>query len=725
MTVQGTSSTPRGGSGLHSPPLTPAGSGSQTRDTRSSENSSSAKHSEITPEVSPPGPTAPGVSSSRLPRDSNDHHQSDARHSRPHHPGAIDTSSVDETDESYPSTPRAEDADGPHSPGLITPVGEPNNPYARGNRPPQERNLSQLDDRFIFHDVNKRRGNRSTSSNHRPKAQRASSWNNSDGKGNDKQRLFGGGKKENGSGGGNASSDHKYHGSMTELKRFFKIGPRRHKREQSPNYIPRRPANRPATENVPFGEDHALNSRYGKLGRVLGTGAGGSVRLLQRDTDGVVFAVKQFRDRHNWESMKEYSKKVTAEFCVGSTLDHGNIIKTLDIVQDEGHWFEVMEYAPFDLFAIVMTGRMTKPEIACCFRQIVNGVAYLHGMGLAHRDLKLDNVVVNEQGIMKLIDFGSAVVFRYPFENGIVPASGKSFIHYPVSPMMIHSNLLLVGIVGSDPYLAPEVYDEKRYDPRFTDIWSLAIIYCCMTLRRFPWKQPRISDNSYRLFVSTPTPGTPVPEDRHHRPRSSTELHDAEHKREQAAATTAKHVEEKQADVKHVEDKHAEEKHDDAEDEKKHEAKPEEKHEEHQEKQQHSAETPKGGDEKKEAPHESTSGETSKTPSEKEREKTTSKAAPPLPPGFNTPHPHRQEVIKGPWRLLRILPRESRYIIGLMLKVNPHERATLDMILSDDWVKNIAYCHQEGAKVYNAPNHTHVLEAPTSALAPAVESKAK
>ena len=227
----------------------------------------------------------------------------------------------------------------------------------------------------------------------------------------------------------------KHHGSMSELKRFFRLG-NRHKRGDSPGTASPKSSAKTGTNtpphqvppnNVPFADDHGLEAKYGKFGKVLGSGAGGSVRLLKRSSDGVTFAVKQFRERHTWESEKDYSKKVTAEFCIGSTLHHGNIIETMDIIQENNRWYEVMEYAPYDLFAIVMTGKMGREEIACSFLQIVNGVYYLHSMGLAHRDLKLDNVVVNEYGIMKLIDFGSATVFRYPFENELVLASGNKF----------------------------------------------------------------------------------------------------------------------------------------------------------------------------------------------------------------------------------------------------------------------------------------------------------
>jgi serine/threonine protein kinase len=158
---------------------------------------------------------------------------------------------------------------------------------------------------------------------------------------------------------------------------------------------------------------------------------------MKRSEDGVVFAVKEFRPRHSYETEREYVKKLTAEYCMGSSLHHGNIIETLDIVQEKGKWYEVMEYAPFDLFAIVMTGRMTREEVSCCFLQILSGVTYLHSMGLAHRDMKLDNVVVSEHGIMKIIDFGSAHVFKYPFENGTVLASGKSQPEWVCGPLHI------------------------------------------------------------------------------------------------------------------------------------------------------------------------------------------------------------------------------------------------------------------------------------------------
>ncbi|KAJ5881294.1 Serine/threonine-protein kinase oca2 [Penicillium subrubescens] len=653
-------------SAVQSPPLTPAV-------TNSREGRATGQHPAITPETSPPvtsgdnhavqrsAPTSRPTSTDYLSMKQSGFSEppSQINTAVPRHRAQFFTGAdASSQEESPPPTPR----DSHTPPGAITPVGEPNDPYARSKRPPQSKNLAQLDARFIF-------GSRDSKRSFRPGNPPRSASASDLGKSSDKRNH----KKESSDKNGHS---HHHHGSMSELKRFFKMG-HRNKRPDSPTSASKQSSRNSkkstpyqmAPDNVPFADDHGLHSKYGKMGRVLGSGAGGSVRLLKRNSDGVTFAVKQFRDRHSWETLKEYSKKVTAEFCIGSTLHHGNIIETLDIIQEGSHWYEVMEYAPFDLFAIVMTGKMTKEEISCSFKQILSGVAYLHGMGLAHRDLKLDNVVVNDRGIMKLIDFGSAVVFRYPFENDIVPAT---------------------GIVGSDPYLAPEVYDEKKYDPRPTDVWSLAIIFCCMTLRRFPWKQPRTTDNSYRLFVAPPTPGTPVADvdpRRQPRAKSSPDLPPAAH-------------EEKHPEMPHKSAALAPAA-----------AAPE----------QNGTKPPDSPTKDCDKPGETAQKQVSQTSVNNKPTRTTSKEAPPLPPNAQPPA-QRQEVIKGPWRLLRILPRESRYIIGRMLKVNPNERATLDEVMMDDWVRNIITCRQEDSgEVISATNHTHVLEPPSQS--PAVASK--
>ncbi|RCK60588.1 Nitrogen permease reactivator protein [Candida viswanathii] len=229
------------------------------------------------------------------------------------------------------------------------------------------------------------------------------------------------------------------------------------------------------SQQLPF------SRRYSKIGEDLGAGAGGSVKLLTRVSDHQTFAVKEFRAKYQNETKRDYAKKITGEYCIGSTLKHPNIIETVEICYENERIYQVMEYCDYDLFAIVMSNKMSREEINCCFKQILAGVHYLHSMGLAHRDLKLDNCVIDKRGIVKIIDFGSAVVFSYPFTKTLIEAQ---------------------GIVGSDPYLAPEVCVFNKYDPRPVDVWSAAIIYCCMMLKKFPWKVPKLSDSSFKLFAT-------------------------------------------------------------------------------------------------------------------------------------------------------------------------------------------------------------------------------
>lgn len=172
-------------------------------------------------------------------------------------------------------------------------------------------------------------------------------------------------------------------------------------------------------------------------GRYIGKGAGGSVRLIRRATDGKTFAVKRFRKQLPHETDKDYIKKVTAEFCIGSTLHHPNVIETLDIIQEGNLFYEIMEYAPNDLFSIVMSGMMSREEIACCWRQLLQGLEYLHSMGIAHRDLKLDNLVLDHLGILKIIDFGCSCVFKYPFENTITRCKGMCHQGSPLNACLI------------------------------------------------------------------------------------------------------------------------------------------------------------------------------------------------------------------------------------------------------------------------------------------------
>ncbi|KAG7760292.1 hypothetical protein KL947_001136 [Ogataea haglerorum] len=447
----------------------------------------------------------------------------------------------------------------------------------------------------------------------------------------------------------------------------------------------------------------SLTKKYGKLGKVLGSGAGGSVRLLVRESDGVTFAVKEFVPRRPNESVKEYARKCTAEFCIGSTLHHPNIIQTIDIISEHNQYFEVMEYAPIDFFGVVMAGKMTRSEINCFLKQITMGVQYLHSVGLAHRDLKLDNCVVTKEGILKLIDFGSAVVFKYPFEDEIVNAH---------------------GIVGSDPYLAPEVLTHTQsYDPQLVDIWSIGIIYCCMTLRRFPWKAPKPEDPSFNLYCQEDdVPHDYVESAKHHkqllleRKRKLLEQKENEKNLEQSAESKQQEEPEVKQLCEETERLGVENKDPGAKKEEPPEnttEKPDEQKKETQEAaEEQPAKMPENFDFSK-LPDPSLVavappkiGEPQQHESENEKSDKQEKPER-RHPGIS--RSHRQ--IHGPYRLMRLLPHAARPLLSRILTVDPERRATMKDIFEDEWFSEIKYCTIDAkGNTINDPSHKHNLD---------------
>ena len=106
------------------------------------------------------------------------------------------------------------------------------------------------------------------------------------------------------------------------------------------------------------------------------------------------FAIKEFRSKRDNESQKEYLKRITAEFTIGSCLFHENIIKTIDLIQDQNVWFMVLEYAPGgDMLNLLLNQSITLSETCSYFSQLIAGVCYLHQMGVAHKDLKPENCI--------------------------------------------------------------------------------------------------------------------------------------------------------------------------------------------------------------------------------------------------------------------------------------------------------------------------------------------
>ena len=218
----------------------------------------------------------------------------------------------------------------------------------------------------------------------------------------------------------------------------------------------------------------SLVQKYGKCHEIVGRGAFGIVRIAHKaDPKDAkheqLYAVKEFRRRPQ-EDPKKYSKRLNSEFCISSSLRHPNVIHTLDLLEDaKGDYCEVMEYcAGGDLYSLVLAnGKLEVAEADCYFLQLMRGVEYIHEMGVAHRDLKPENLLLTTHGALKITDFGNGECFRMAWET---------------------EAHMTAGLCGSAPYIAPEEYVDKEFDPRAVDVWACGVIYMAMRTGRHLWR---------------------------------------------------------------------------------------------------------------------------------------------------------------------------------------------------------------------------------------------
>lgn len=231
------------------------------------------------------------------------------------------------------------------------------------------------------------------------------------------------------------------------------------------------------------GATASLVQKYGKCQEIVGRGAFGIVRIAHKadpnnSKQEQLYAVKEFRRRPQ-EDSKKYSKRLNSEFCISSSLRHPNVIHTLDLLEDaKGDYCEVMEFcAGGDLYSLVLAnGKLDVTEADCYFAQLMRGVEYIHEMGVAHRDLKPENLLLTTHGALKITDFGNGECFRMAWET---------------EPHMT------AGLCGSAPYIAPEEYTDKEFDPRAVDVWACGVIYMAMRTGRHLWRVAKKDEDEF------------------------------------------------------------------------------------------------------------------------------------------------------------------------------------------------------------------------------------
>ncbi|KAJ0240092.1 Protein kinase domain-containing protein [Hirschfeldia incana] len=221
----------------------------------------------------------------------------------------------------------------------------------------------------------------------------------------------------------------------------------------------------PRSPKTPQGS--VLMEKY-ELGKLLGRGSFAKVYLARSISTGEDVAIKVIdKEKIVKSGLADHIKR---EISILRRVRHPYIVHLNEVMATKTKIYIVMEYVRGgDLLGKVTKGRLRQGVARSYFQQLISSVAFCHSRGVYHRDLKLENLLLDDEGNLKVSDFGLSIVSEQLRQDGICQT-----------------------FCGTPAYLAPEVLTMKGYDAAKADVWSCGVILFVLMAGYLPFEDKNI-----------------------------------------------------------------------------------------------------------------------------------------------------------------------------------------------------------------------------------------
>ncbi len=200
------------------------------------------------------------------------------------------------------------------------------------------------------------------------------------------------------------------------------------------------------------------------LGKELGKGSFALVRLSINKITKEKFAIKIY-PKFNLLNF-EKRNTVKNEISVLKQLDHENIMKLYEVIDTPKNLYLILEYingiSLTEYMKNISGMKIKEDKCKKIFYQIVNAINYCKSKNIYHRDIKLENILLINEKLVKIIDFGFSI--KCP------------------------KNTYQKFLCGTPNYMSPEIINKHNYIPEYSDIWSLGVLLFIMLTGTFPFK---------------------------------------------------------------------------------------------------------------------------------------------------------------------------------------------------------------------------------------------